>query len=133
MGQERERETEKEREREREFIQDIHASRTGTVEDIAIASLPVSIREVVKYRVRKKQMLSGLIVNLADLHKKMCEDEMNTLLPPPPMSSGDGRRARIRELLNEVRSKSGTAEKEEELLAAASRWSSKWTDKGLSL
>jgi len=116
------------------FVQDIRDSRNGLVDLLATGPLPVSVREVVKYRLRKKWMLEALICNLSALYKQLRPTEPDGLLPPVPASSGEGRKARIRELLNEVRTRTGPGPKEEaELLAAASRWSSKWSDKGLSL
>lgn len=118
------------------FVQDIRDSRSGLVDLLATGPLPVSIREVVKFRLRKKWMLEALICNLSNIYKQLHPRDQDGILPPVPSSSGDGRRARIRELLNEVRTKTGTglgAKDESELLAAASKWSSKWSDKGLSL
>lgn len=95
-------------------------------------NLPVNVREVLKYRIRKKKMLTALITNLYGLYSKLCPEEPDSFLPPAPPSSGDSKRARIRELLNEVRSR-GAGKDESDILGAAARLSSKWAGKGLSL
>lgn len=102
-------------------------------------NLPPNIREGLKYRIRRKRSLSGIVKQLASHYQKLSTnltgDDFGDLLPHA-LEDQELRRAKIRELLEEVRGKSGTkvfSGREEEVLVAASAVSKKWDTQGLSL
>ena len=118
---------------------DIRSSRNSS--DIAGLGyeLPPNIREVLKYRIRRKRSLAGIVKQLASRFQRLSEglagDEGRDLLSNL-QEDQDLRRQKIRELLDDVRGKTGTkvySGREEDVLATASALSKKWDAMGLNL
>jgi hypothetical protein len=103
------------------------------------AGLPINVREALRYRIRKKRMMTNLMLALGDLYQKIepsksIVDDLLWLGSPSSASGYDdkgGKYAKIREL---VESKSrGQAKEQESVLTVAEKLSSKWLERGLNL
>ena len=121
--------------------------------------LPINVREALRFRIRKKRALAQLVAALGGLYASLqeppvpgAEEDSPNLLVGAGAGAGAGggagagaggsllpmtagmdrveRRARIRELLEEVRDKE---EKREDLLVTSGRIANKWAERGLEL
>ena len=137
-------------------VVDIRASRNTS--DIASLGydLPPNIREILKYRIRRKRGLAGIIKRLALQYKQLSklqnelydtnkhgkdddlgdEEDDNDYGDLLPSAQADKklRKVKLREMLDKMRNGTGSFKgKEEKILAAVSSVSKKFEGKGLSL
>jgi len=94
--------------------------------------LPVNIRELYRYRIRRKKMLGDLILNLGKLHK-LLEKESSEILDLTRIIANSGiktgKYVTIKDILGELKRK----QPRNDVFEVASTLSSKWNDKGANL
>ena len=101
--------------------------------------LSANVREILRYRIRKKRWIAGVARKLASRYYALSSNGKDANvdygdLLPDVKEDKELRKAKIRELLEEVRGDNKVfSGKEEEILTAASAVSKRWYTKGVAL